>query len=117
MYIDHVDAVEQVFTEITDRDLLFQVAVGGKNKADIYLFICLPANAAELAVLQDLKQLGLDARIEFPDFIEEECAAIGQFDASGFGSHGAGESALFMTEQLALLQCPLNGGVVDLHKW
>src|SRR5437660_11937670 len=106
MYIDHVDAVEQVFTEITDRDLLFQVAVGGKNKADIYLFICLPANAAELAVLQDLKQLGLDARIEFADFIEEECAAISQFDASRFGSHGADERAFFITKQLVVQQSP-----------
>src|SRR5436309_28744 len=104
MYVHNIDAVEQIFTEITDGDLFFQITVGSKDEADVHLFIQLAANAAELAVLQYLEELGLDAGIEFADLIEEERPAIGPFNASRFGGYGPGERAFLVSKKLAFQQ-------------
>src|SRR5581483_9515493 len=69
MQIGDIDPVKKVFTKTAHGDFFFQVAVGGKDEADIDSLIFLRSQPAELAVLQQLQELGLDRRVEFADLI------------------------------------------------
>ena len=56
------------------------------------------ANADEFAFLEDAEQLGLKNQREFANFIEENSAALGDFEKSFFLIDGAGEGAFFVAE-------------------
>ena len=62
------------------------------------------AEAHELALLEHAQQLGLHRRRHLADLVEEQHAAVGLFDASGLGRHGAGERAALVAEQLRFEQ-------------
>src|SRR6185437_13935861 len=76
----------------------------------------LGADPAELPVLQQLQKLGLQAQVEFGDFIEKESAAMGQFHTPWFRSVSAGEGAFFVPEEFAFQQRARDRGTVDLDK-
>src|SRR5215472_6685399 len=57
--IHDVDTVEQVLAKGSTLDLDFQLAVGGAHHAHFHPLVFLGADAAELAVLQQLQQLRL----------------------------------------------------------
>ena len=63
----------------------------------------------EGAVLQDLKELGLDGEIEAADLIEEEGPVVRLLDASEFCGHCAGKCAFFVAEELGFEQGVWNG--------
>src|SRR5580704_16757262 len=63
--IDHVDAVVQILTEGSILNFDVQLAVGGADDADFDFLVFLGADATELAVLQQLQQLGLQGQVEF----------------------------------------------------
>src|SRR6185295_19640284 len=72
-----------------------------------------PAEAAELALLQDAQQLHLGGRRHLADLVEEQRPAIGELEAALAPIGGAGERALFVAEDLALEQRLGNRGAVD----
>ena len=51
------------------------------------------AEALELALLQHAQQLGLQVERHFADFVEQDGAAVGQFEFAGTVCDRAGESA------------------------
>ena len=55
----------------------------------------------EFALLQNAQQLGLRGGVQIADFIEEDRAAVGQFELASARGDGAGERALLVAEQLA----------------
>ena len=69
-----------------------------------------------MAVLEDVEQFRLQARIELGDFVHEQRAALGHFHAAGLRGISAGESALLKSEKLALDQCARNRRAIDFHK-
>src|SRR6185312_12531583 len=106
---DHVDAVKQVLPEGPAFNFDFQITVGGADNAYFNFFVFLRANAAELTVLQKLQKFGLQTQFELGNFIQEKRAAVRHFHASRLRSVGAGERALFVSEQFAFQQSARNG--------
>ena len=64
------------------------------------------AEPLKLALLQNAQQLGLQIERHFADFVEQNRAAVGQFEFAGTVCDRAGESALAVAEELALEQAP-----------
>jgi hypothetical protein len=69
-----------------------------------------------LWVLQHAQQLDLHRQRHVADFIEEQRAAIGQFETSGAAGDCAGEGALLVTEQFAFEQLGRNRPAIDRHE-
>jgi hypothetical protein len=64
-------------------------------------------------IFEHTQKLGLQLRLQFPDFIEEDRAPIGQIhDALLLGAR-VSEGALLIAEDLTLNQCFRDGGAVD----
>ena len=117
MQIHHVDAVKQIGAEGAVDDLFFQFSIGGADHADFDFLVFLRADAAELAILQKLQQLRLQAHVEFGNFIEKQRAAMRHFDAARLGAVGAGEGSFFVAEQFAFEKRAGNRGTIHLHPW
>ena len=77
---DDVEAVEEIFAEAAVADFLAQVDVGGGEDADVDLNLLNAAEVHEAAVLQDAQDLGLRVHAHGGDFVEEERAAVGDFE-------------------------------------
>ena len=69
-----------------------------------------------LPVLQHAQKLGLHARRDLRNFVEEDGAVVGQFEASLALLQRAGECALLVTEQLAFHQGLGQGSAVNRDK-
>ncbi len=70
----------------------------------------------ELAFLKDAQELGLRSGVKIADLIEEERAAVGQFEFSAPHGCRAGEGAFLMAEELAFDQFGRDSGAVDLNE-
>ncbi|MNS87722.1 hypothetical protein D3C72_1216740 [compost metagenome] len=108
--VEHVEAIEQVFTELTFADHFFQVAVGRTENPHVDLHLAITAHATEAAVVEKTQQLGLQVRRHLADFVEKHRALVGQFHQPRFATAlCAGERAWGVAEQLAfgevLRQC------------
>ena len=57
-----VEAVEEVFAEVAGVHGLLEVPVGGGDDADIHLDRARAPHPAELALLEDTQELGLEHR-------------------------------------------------------
>ena len=57
------------------------------------------AHSADLALLQRAQQFGLHADIQLGNFVEEQRAAVGNFEKAFLVGVSAGERTSFVTEQ------------------
>ncbi len=101
---DHVQAVQQILAEHVLFHAFFQRLVRGCDHAHIDAHGHLAADAIELAFGQYAQQAGLQLRRHVADFIEEQRAAVGLFEAAATQCIGAGERTFFVTEQFGLEQ-------------
>ena len=101
---NHVEPEAQVGPEPPGRDLLFEAAVGRGDDPHVDAARQVLADAPHLAVLQHAQQLGLRARRQLPDFVEEQRAAIRLLEQPGPLGRRAGERAARVAEQLRLDQ-------------
>ena len=74
----------------------------------------MPAQAIKRLSIKHAQQLHLSLQLQFPDFVEEKRASIGQLEQARLGCVGAAERALFVAEQFALHQVFRKGGAVDV---
>ena len=95
---------------------MLEPAIGCADHAELHVSVFLTADSAELAILQQLKQFGLQRHIDLVDAVEEERAAIGQFDAPRLNRMRARERALLVSKQFAFQQRPGNCRAIHLHK-
>src|SRR3989442_508726 len=72
---------------------------------------------AESDFLKYVQQLGLEVRSHLTDFIEKNCAAIGELEFSGFLRRCAGERAAFVAKQLGFQQVIGQSRTIDLDQW
>ena len=63
-----------------------EVAIGGGDETELDRAPLIAADALERLFLQGPKQLRLELRSEFADFIEEQRASVGEFDGAGPGT-------------------------------
>ena len=100
--VDDVEAVVQVLAEAPLGDGPLEVLVGGGDDADVDLDVAAGAEAGELAVLQDVQELGLQRQGHLADLVEEDGAAVGELELAGLALVGAGEGAALVAEELGL---------------
>ena len=101
---DDVQAVVQVFTELTDFGQAFEIPVGRGDQAHIHFLRLHGAHAANFAFLQHPKQPRLGFKRQFTDFIEKQRPAIGSLDQPGASGAGAGKRPFFVAEQFGFDQ-------------
>ena len=100
--LDDIQAVKEILAETAGRDAIFEMAVAGGHQMDVHRDGVLAADPLKGAGFEDAEQLGLDAQADVRDFVEEEGAAVGAFEAAGALCGGAGERAFLMPKQFAL---------------
>src|SRR6266481_1326019 len=115
-HLDHVEAVVEVLAELPLPHPAGKVLVGGGHHAAVHLDRAGPAQALDLAVLQEPEQLHLHRGSELAHLVEEEGAALGALDAAFLPLDGAGERSALVAEQLGLEDGLGDGGAVDGHE-
>ena len=113
---DDVQPVEQVFPETPLLHRGSQVPVRRRDHAHVGLEIAAAADLLELVVLQDVEQLYLQRRGDFPYLVEEDGPPGGRLEAPDLVGHGAGEGAAHVPEQLRLEKRFGQGGAVELDE-
>ena len=113
---DDVQPEEQVFTQLAFRHGLLEVAVGGRDDPHVHVHVVLAPQARELAVLQDLQQLGLERRAHLAHFVEEHRAVVGKFKFPSLVLNGTRKRAALKAEELGFEQLGWKRGAVDLHE-
>src|SRR5271168_5098228 len=110
---NHIDAKVEVLAEAALADAIFQVVVGGRDQPKINFFGRAAAEALHGTLLQDAQEFALKVGIESSDFIEEDSAALRQFNQAGLGGIGPGERALFVAEEFRFHQGFRESGTVE----
>ena len=75
-----------------------EILIGRCNDTDINLDRRLPADTVKLAFRQNAQQSRLQCRRHVTDFIEEQGAAVGLFEAPNAARVCASEGAFFVAE-------------------
>src|SRR5688572_22062822 len=105
MNSQHVDSVEEVLSELLVAHLLQQIAVRGRNEADMNASLFHRTHATKCAIFQHAQKLCLQANGQLADFVNKQRTAVGNFKQTLFRSYCAGECPLFVPEQLTLKKC------------
>ena len=113
MDVENVQAEIEVLAQMPIGDGLFGIFVGGGDHADVHGRFHFAAEAADFVVFQNAQQLGLRGRGHFADFIEQQRAAVGQFEAADAAFGSAGEGAFLVAENFALHQRFGNRRAID----
>ena len=79
--------------------------------------VWLDPDALEILLLQHAEQFGLQAQVDFADFIEHERAAVGRFEAPDALAVRAGERAAFVAEQFAFHQLGREHGAIQADQF
>ena len=77
---------------------MLEVSIGGRDDPDVDLGRPAAAHGFELVFLQHAEQLHLHVERQLTDFVEEQRAAVGQFEASHSAIERAGEGAPDMSK-------------------
>src|SRR6267378_3906440 len=113
---DDGEAEVEVLAKTLGADVLAQVAVRRRDDAHVGRDRLVPADALELALLQDSQQLYLKARVELSDLVQEERPAARGLEPAGAALHRAGESAALVTEERRFHEVLRQRGDVDGHE-
>ena len=100
----HVQPVEEVFAKPARGHGVGQNHVGGSDHAAIGLDRVGSPHALESAVLKHAQQLRLHSQGHLADLVQEERAALREFEPPFLLAFSAGEGAALMAEQLAFEQ-------------
>ena len=113
---DDVEAIKEIFAEISLFNFSREVTVGGGDDTDVYLDGPYAPHALKFGFLQSAEKLDLHGAGDLTDFIEKEGTTIGQLKSPRLGAHRAGEGALFVAEELTLHELFGDGCAVNLDK-
>ena len=112
----HVEPVVQILAESPALYLLPEIAVGGSYHPHVDVEGVLSAYPFEGPFLQNPQQLDLDVLTDLADLVQQNGAAVGQFEAPAAARHRARERAPFVAEQFALQQRLGKRRAVHLHE-
>ena len=115
--VDEVDAVEEVFAEGLFVDHLTEVGIGGTHHTHISPSGHAVAQHFVGLVLEHTQEFHLTRQFQLTYLIEEDGAALCQFEASCAVVLGIGERTLLVSKHLALEQRRGDATKVHLHKW
>ena len=114
---NYVEAIEQIGAERSLDDRFFKIVMCRRNDAHIAVLRNAAADALEYALLQHPQQLHLHGWVHVAYFVEEDRAAVGDFEPPLARCQSTGEGALLVAEQFALEQLGGYGTAVDRHEW
>ena len=112
----HVQAVVQILAETCFADRGFEVAMRGRDDANVDRRRLRRTDRADGAFLQDPQQFHLQRDRHVADFIEQHRAALGRLKQADVVAGGAGEGAACMAEQFRFEQRFRDGTAVDGHE-
>src|SRR6185437_5331608 len=114
---EHAQPVVKIATELLLFDHAFEVPIGGGDDSYVGLNALATSDSLKLLALQHSKNLGLGQRRHVSDFVEEKRSAGTLLKGADPPPVGAGEGALFVTEQFAFQEHLGDGGAIDRQKW
>src|SRR3712207_1532347 len=101
---DDVETVVQVLPECALAHGLFQIPVRRRDDSHVHAYRARAADALERSLLQDAQELRLKHGRQLADFVEEERAAVRDFELALLLRERARERAALVPEQLRLQQ-------------
>ena len=99
-----VETIVEIASERSVFDHALEIAVRRGDDPHVDALGSRAAEAFELALLQNPQQLGLHFERDVTDLVEEQRAAVRQFEPASPARDRAGERALLVSEQFALEQ-------------
>ena len=114
---DDVDPVVKIFAEAPGTCHLLKIFVGSADQTKIDLAQRAAAESLDHVVLEYAEEFGLKGQGKGCDLIEEESAAVGQFNLARAGFGGSCESAALAAEELGLDEILGKGGAVQADVW
>ncbi len=112
----NIEAVEKIGTKFAFGDQAAKIGVGGGDHANVHANGAGGAEAFEFMFLQNAKKFRLQFEWDVADFIQENGATVGEFEAANFLRDGAGERTTFMTEEFAFEQAGRDSGTIDFDE-
>src|SRR5262249_36648936 len=109
---EHVESIEEIASKRAGVDTRLQVAIRGRDHADIGVNGLRSTDALELALLEHPQQSDLRLRRQLANLIKEERAAFRKLETTEAPLERSREGALFVTEQLRADQCLRDGGTI-----
>src|SRR5215207_11452990 len=108
-----IEAIVQVGAKLAFAHGIFEVAVSGSDYAYVNFNRMTSSYSFKLTFLQHAQELGLHVQRELTDLVEKKRSAVRNLKSSDAPGSSAGESSLFVTEQLAFNQCTGQGSAID----
>src|SRR5205085_125135 len=99
-----VDAVVEVLAQLAIAHGLLEIAIAGKDEADIDAADLRAADAEELPILNEAQELDLDRRWQLANLVEKQRAGVRALDMADALLDRAGKGAALVAKQLALEQ-------------
>ena len=109
----HVEPEKQILAEFARAGARLEIAMSGRENADVGTALLAAADALENALLENAQQLHLHVDAHVADLVQEQRAAVGELEAPNARGQRAREGAFLVTEQLALEQLARNRAAVD----
>ena len=100
--LHHLQAEIEIAAELVGCDRILEIAVGGRDNADIDLHPLAAADSFEGMPLENAEKLRLDRLAHLADLVEEQRAPMSGLELPRLPFGGAGKGALLVPEQLAL---------------
>ena len=115
--LQNVEAVIEIFPEVSALYELPQIPVGGRHYAGIEADDFAAADVHQLLLLDDPEQFSLEREGEFSDLVQKQTSVIGKLEQTGLAAFsGAGEGAFVISEEFTLEEGFADGGAVYRHE-
>src|SRR5262249_43092895 len=115
-YREDVQSVEKVLAELPIRHRLPEVAICGRNHADVHSNGRASTRTFELTLLQDTQELHLDLGRNLAHLVQEDRAGMSQLEAPDATLIRPGERTLFVAKEFALHEPGGKGCAVHLDE-
>src|SRR5438445_203006 len=112
----HVQPEKEILPEFFALDAFLQVAVRGGNDAHVHFHRAVAAHALELPLLEHPQEFRLERGGNLTDLVEQNRAAVREFEAPFPLVQRPGEGALLVAEKFTLDQVFRDGRAVDLDE-
>ncbi len=111
-----VEAIVEIFAQPLGSERFGDVDVRCCQNPDVDFDHRAAAEAGELLILENVKQLCLQQRRHLADFVEQDCPFVAEFELAGLGMRGAGEGSRLVSKQFAFQEVGGNGGAIHFEK-
>src|SRR3984957_5387760 len=108
-----IEPVKQILPELMVANHQRQIPMRRRNEANVNMNGLVASQPLELLFLQRAQQLWLQLETNVANFIQKQCAPIGNFKTAAFLHQSAGERTLLVSEQFAFDKPGWNSSAVE----